>query len=281
MKVGVVLGLILAVVLCGSADAVLLGGTDIGGNITIPDGRAGSSFNPANVSQGDEDQELDMGTPGLYDQQWDFEGWFLKTDVQRLTAVAGWDFNAGQVADPGGTWEFGDVFIDVSGSQAEIPGNAPGAPVDPHYGYEYALVCDWVAGTYELVALAGGVVLEGVNPGREYSNPFRVDRTVGYQAIDSGSISFLGPMADAATPGFLGDGTVWGPDGELYGPSHYAAIFDLGDLDNWDTEVRAVHVTVTCGNESGNGRVPDGGMTLALLGMSLVGIGALASKFRG
>lgn len=272
MRRAIAVSLVLGLVACGAASAMMLQGTDIGSNITVFDGHSGSGFDGGSMGQGLEDQEVDMypGAVGI-PQAWDFEGWFLEASVQRLTAIGGWNFEQGYPdgvsSDKWINYPFGDVFIDIDGD-AEIPGYAgPPAETPGTYGYDYVLEMDWDSGAFNLVDLEGAE-LEYVQAGKEYSNPFGY--AGGGDIIGAGTVTYLTGLSDAEVGFEGGDG------------SHNAAIFELSQLDDgeWLHEIETVHLTVLCGNETGNGKVPDGGMTIALLGMALMGFVTLMGRKR-
>ena len=78
--------------------------------------------------------------------------------------------------------------------------------------------------------------------------------------------------------------------GGLVGTSHNVAQFDLSGLssaldqsgDQLIDGGTHFHMTMDCGNDTMNGEqpLPDGGATIALLGMALVGLGAVAARKR-
>ena len=111
---------------------------------------------------------------------------------------------------------------------------------------------------------------EGANPWRIAGGGSQIDRYQNLELIDY----YTDP--DSNVEGItLAGGTAMFP--------HYVAKFDLGFIDFENLDEMYVHTTVECGNDSLMGHeddfsVPDGGATLALLGVALVSLAALTKR---
>ena len=259
--------LLVAGLIAGNSFGLVL--SDLGSNITISDESPDvSAWGSDPHGPGDEDNEVDYwATQG---QEWDLEGFFFDAATMTLTGVGGFDFENGY-----GGMLAGDVFIDITGD-AQIPADIPSTT--SNFGYDYVLDFGWNDGTdaltYDIIAIADGVVLESAT--RVGSNPYRYDSDGG-QFVDTGivltaDVSYFTGLGDDLD----GNGTV-DVYGDVYGGpgTHNAFQIDMSWLGD---QGFTVHQTMECGNDGHNGHVPDGGVTLALLGMALVGLGAIARK---
>lgn len=244
-----------------------LAGMGFAVNITVYDTRS------PGIGVGLEDEETDSSASG---QEWDLEAFFWDGSV--LTLVGGFDFVNG-VRVGNHTYKAGDIFLDDTGDGA-IPGYkvttdpVTGLPVDAAgityelFGWDYALDIDWANGIFDIVQLtftggADGSRVQTVKFGsHQVSNP--------YVYVDQGvvlfdDVSFTWGWV-ATWPGLSDGGS---------GIGHYWASFDLS---NAGITLRRVHSTLECGNDDIYGQVPDGGATVALLGIAILGVAALARK---
>jgi len=236
-------------------------------NITVYDTRI------PGIGVGLEDEETDSSVTG---QQWDLEAFFW--DGSSLTLVGGFDFINGVAVGPR-VYKAGDIFLDDTGD-GEIPGHAvtvdpvTGNPVPAGgityelFGWDYALDVDWANGTFDVVKLnytggTDGSRVQVVKFGsHQLANPYRY-HDQGTVLFDD--LAFTSGWV-ATWPGLSDGGT---------GLGHYYATFDLSSL---GITLRRTHSTLECGNDDIYGQVPDGGVTVALLGLAILGLGALARK---
>ena len=244
-------------------------------NITIPD-NANPSLGSQGVGQAREDEEWEVSTRL---QAYDMEAFLLEGNI--LSMVGGYNMH-------NTAWPAGDIFIDVNGGAqygVSIPQDSPFNDPDVNViennrmGYEYVikmgLAHEVGAGQYQykVYQLTDDSDLLTVAPVQNYwSSPWRLDERSAIELTNAGGIfSILGGLSDLDV-GFLGD------DGGA--PSHYITTgFDLSFLEQQDQSLNLVHFTMKCGNDSLIGKVPDGGMTLALLGFALAGLSLGAKRW--
>lgn len=252
-KVGVLVGVgICALALSASA-------ISIGSNITIFDGATGRTPT-AGVGVGMEDQETDYGA--TWAQEWDLEGFFWDAGTRTLTGVGGFDFKNGT-----GGQKAGDLFIDINGD-AKIPA-VETVPASLQ-GFDYCIDFAWndygpASLGYKIVDLTDPahqpVILQTSWSSRLGSDPYRL--VSGGLVLGTGVAGYTTGLTDA--------------DVGLLGGTHNAFSINLSWL---AAKSFTVHETMTCGNDGFNGHVPDGGAMVTLLGIALVGIGALKRKMR-
>ena len=274
------------------AFAVSARAISLGTDITIAD----NDTNASNIhwdtgTDPGEDEEIEPGSS--WSQQWDLENMFVNAST--LTLVGGYDFENG-VTSGTRNYTTGDIFIDVDGSSggdSAIYGSAvPGTVQSGNgnlsgtfdFGYEYALVPNTVTGTYDVYAVDGDMnFTTAYFEINEESNPWRLD-TTGLTAIDSGSMIYY-DTTEFGTD-FAGDASNTGLIGA--GAFHNAWSLDLSGLtlpngDDLLGDGNLIHYTYGCGNDAMMGRVaavPDGGVTLALLGCALFALEGLRRKVR-
>lgn len=260
--------LLVGAVVCAVATSV--SAITIGSNITIFDGATGRTHG-GGTGPGLEDESTDYGA--TYSQQWDLEGFFWNAMSKTLTGVGGFDFQNGYQGQ-----KAGDVFIDVNGD-ARIPASTP-EPVPPSLqGYDFVLDFGWndrAGGLgYSIVDLrTGSPVLETSWASRLGSDPYRY--VSGGLVLASG-LSLVG-YDTGLNDDLDGDGVsdVLGGNG-----AHYAYQLDMTWLSQLGFDSFTVHQTMTCGNDGHNGHVPDGGLTVCLLGITMAGIGIVRRRMRG
>ncbi|MBU0972991.1 MAG: PEP-CTERM sorting domain-containing protein [Proteobacteria bacterium] len=207
-----------------------------------------------------EDQEVEPGA--AYSQDWDLEGMFL--DGKHLSIVGGWDF-INKTDDIGS----GDIFISTLGNVIYGESTQPNNFLN-YYGYNFVFDVNWDdfntstnEGTYTLWKIDKDTKIT-LGTGLNTSNP------VAYQAngnngflVETGTFRYESGLSDAAT-GFLG------------GTHYMISGFDLSNILGPDGSFTA-HFTQECGNDSIMGQVPEP-TTMVLLGMGLLGIGAIGRK---
>ena len=231
-------------------------------NITIPDAdplpAAGQPSGPHGI--GAEDQEVEH--PSVWGQEWDLEAFVLEDTT--LTLIGGYDFRYGQSAG-GTTYRTGDIFVDVAGVDF---GHAS--------GYDYAIHFDRdaqgnLAGSELSGVLTGGYDLVKLLPTAQLdpvvfavnalSNPWKYQ--TGGEVVGTGQFTYLAdnPLAD----------TLAGYD--LGGDLHRTLAVSVDFLSPGQGAL--FHYTMSCGNDMirGSKPVPDGGLTVMLLGMALFGMG--------
>jgi len=223
-------------------------------------------------------------------QMWDLEAFLLTGST--LTLVGGFDFENGIAQDSSrndlireDVWDAGDIFVDIDGdavfgSAIDMSQyNVVDRFVNATFGYDYVLDIDWEGDTvtYDVLSLGDSSLLTVYFDQNEGANPWRIARggtlVEGYQDLEL--IDYYS-TSDSSVEGITLEG------GNAVYP-HYVAKFDLGFIDFENLDEMYVHTTVECGNDSLMGHeddfnVPDGGATIALLGMALVGLAALARR---
>jgi len=266
-------------------------------NITIFDGMSGGFYSWYNTTQ--EDQEVEPNTSPS--QRWDLEAFLL--DGSTLTLIGGFDFVNGVYENSSrpdqvrqDIWDAGDIFIDVNGDA--VYGSAidmaqydvAARHVYDNFGYDYVLDIDWEGAlTYDVLALTNpdDPLLTVYFDQNEWANPWRY--VEGGSAVDGyQDLALIDYYSDA---GSVVEGVAL--EGGSADYPHYVAKFDLGFLNLGDIDEMYVHTTLECGNDSLMGytdnpgllggdtvdyTVPDGGATIALLGVALVGLAALAGR---
>ena len=248
----VVMVIAIVMVLPGSVQAL-----DMGQNITIPDlVGSGSTWHGTQ-----EDQEVEPGCQT--GQKWDLEGFFLKGSV--LSMVGGYDFINGQDG-----WTSGDIFIDTDGIVKYGPaasGTAYGNNVmvaNSDFGYEYVIDLNMDAQTYNVYALGDDSLL-AVYQANEEANPWQYIYDQTRSSLQSGSFGYETGLADG--------------DVGLAGGLHNVLSVPLAFLSGADF---ISHFTMKCGNDNlmGNSRVPDGGVTAMLLGLTMLTVEGIRRKIR-
>lgn len=252
-------------------------------NITIADQLAGGKgFGGGPTGQGAEDNATELGT--IAKQAWDYEAFFLHGN--KLGIVAGFDMKSGKVDTF--VAPQGDIFIRV-GSQVDakyvsgIPDSVafdyvihfpqvPPPPGEPFDGTDY-----WTSGSiqYAVYGAAQVDLIATGDPGITGAPPLLKDWL--WQASPKSGQTPLYSAADALYTDNLTDAQVAAALGfSLLGGSHdilNGILLDWGKLGISGQDVY-FYTTMGCGNDLLEGKiyVPDGGMTLTMLGLGLVGL---------
>lgn len=249
-------------------------------------------------------QEVEPGmSPGAL---WDLAA-FVNPANGKLGVVSGYNLGTGAVTQ--GT-TIGDIFVKANGPGTLggplVPYNDPNNPYSGFtkntFGYDFAVHFDTVAGTYTVTKLTANTVLEngeyalGKNGGlyNSASQPWKL-ASAGSHGLsgttDNGSSSttytglFYSSTFSTATAGDAAHaGFAVTSDYHYYVEIGTAWLNPYLDSTN---PVAVYHLTMECGNDNMigvqnagfNQVVPDGSATLALFGLSLLGIVG-AAKFR-
>jgi hypothetical protein len=240
-------------------------------DITIGDTYGGTYFGTGgNV----DDQETEPGTVGS--QVWDLEAFTLTGST--LNLIGGFDFKDGVPGYP--AFVRGDIFINTTGLGPvnPIPTDNVGLVKNgPSYNYEYAIRYTFNADgskTFKVYALTADTMLETAAYDFLKSNPYKYSSggTVAYE----GTFTYASGLNDAAVAAY---------GAPVIGGSHNVVSIDLAPWLSASQDV-LFHTTMGCGNDNLMGRisggfqpVPDGGMTLALLGLGMGVIGMFGRRF--
>lgn len=281
---GITVGMV-CLALCQGAQAL---------NITIEDQYAGGAgFSGGPVGQGKEDNATEPGT--IANQNWDYEAMFLNGN--KLGIVAGFDMKSGK-ADSYITPQ-GDIFIRI-GSQVDakfVSGNpdpvafdyvihfpqVPPPPGNPFSGSDY-----WTSGSIQY-AVYGKNQVDLIPTGDSgISGGGALLKDWLWQASPKAGASPIYSTADVGVPMGLyadnqTDAQVLAALGiSLWGDSHDILSGILLDWNKLGVSGKYVYfyTTMGCGNDLLEGKtyVPDGGMTVTLLGLGLVGLSFAARR---
>lgn len=257
-------------------------------NITIPDTVANASGSGA-LGTGGEDNEVETGN--VLGQEWDLEAFMFDANSKKLQIQGGYNMVSGQYGTGWNQYFYsGDVFIDVNGDA--VWGNAIGTDYSAdanayftvgngNFKWDYAIVFERAAGSgagggvltgnYSVYQLNGATDLEVFFDANNKSNPFRYSS--GGALVQGAGGSVLQTQANPALSQGIGVNT-----------THYLlGDIDLNFLAGAGTGDYTFHYTQGCGNDLLMGKttawsVPDGGLTLALLGFSLSTLGFMVPK---
>lgn len=264
-----------------------LSAISFGTDITIPDNdtASGPGHYEAWWNTNTEDNEVEPWTST--GQKWDLEGWKVNPATGVLSAIGGFNLRDGF-----GGFRSGDVFVDVAPVNARygLPDDATSQSTgNAAHRWDYVFDIHWdglAAGAtsvpFTLYSLLENdtVTFAGVAYGQNSaSNPWRY--LSGGSSVASGTISLLGygpggPLSDADTGyGHLGSD---GSAGNAPSADHYAMQLDLsgaGIPAEFLQQDSLFKFTMECGNDNLIGKMPqlpEGGSTLLLLGMGLMGL---------
>lgn len=274
------------------------GGPDNPGGFAL-----GSTLFPTNSAGEDNETEA---VPGLYtvnDQSWDLEQLVLKRTLNGANQVTGSTLNlvsGFNLAAGNENWLGGDLFIKIGGS---APGTGPttGSNSDTFAnslfgdgGYSYVVhLTTGVASSFSasVYQLSGSSILTSVNWAGLQSNPWKYVPTTGASFTTSGSYtSNIGAVTASGITGLVSTGNLLGDTVTgLLGSStqqtalvHNVLSLDLGFLSGLAPNGTNVYFSYAeqCGNDSIKGsfgggfdqtNVPDGGSSIALVGIGLLG----------
>ena len=241
-----------------------------GSQITVFDGQKKPTTNPWHHQTG-EDQEVEPYAVST--QKWDLEGMFF--DGSDLSIVGGWDFIHGVDGI-----HSGDIFISTQGPVTfggdTVVGDNQSEDILNSFGYNFVFDVDWEhfadAGLnkkiipYTLWEIDETTIVTTATA-LDASNPVAFKRHATGK-IQTGFITYESHLTDAQT-GFKGDPYNIASHFQISG-------FDLTNILGKDKTFTA-HFTQECGNDAIMGQVPEPA-TLILLGMGLIGIGAIGRK---
>ncbi len=252
------------------ATLVLLTNTMTAGNITISD----NNYTGSDWYSNREDNETESSPNTIRTQQWDLEAMYLNGTTHTL--LGGYDFKNG-VTHNSRNYSSGDIFVDTGANAvygAAASGAGTGGTTSNLYGYDYVMDLTFAGGGL------GSFVIRDLNTGTNVllNRPTDVASSGAWTyasgnnvaTVDSGAFTY-GQLtaAEVLSYGLLGgDATHGNNDNHYYlsiDVSYFAGTSDI------------FHYTMECGNDNlmGQARVPDSGMTLVLLGASLLGLAGL------
>lgn len=212
-----------------------------------------------------ENNETEPGTQ--QGQRWDLENIFL--NGSSLTIRGGFDFANG--VDVGSrTIHRGDILIDINGDALYPWTSGSGQNnLNSTFKYDYAVhfnLTDTSGLKYQIVRLNSGSTYDIVTdiPG---SNPWRMSDLSLYDGGSGLGTAGLTSYTD-------GEGQHWDLTVDL-GIDGYAAL--LNDMASSQSGT-FIHYSIECGNDTIVGKVPDGGTTMILLGLSFALVAILGRK---
>lgn len=205
-----------------------------------------------------EDNETEPRT--MKGNDWDFE--MATMDGNTLSLYGTWDFLNGIWLN-GSHYSSGDLFFNIG---------APNDGTSTRWTWDYAIDVNWGTKTYVIYKginkVAGSTVsFDG------YSNPFEYIYDPAHTVLATGNMGY-GTVSD----GYMGLSLWPGYGGNT---THNRVSFDISSIVNDpDRSGKTVfgHWTQSCGNDDGDWTVPDGGMTLILLGAGLSALAMLRRR---
>jgi len=237
--------------------------------ITVYDGKSDAGF----YHGAQEYAETEPGTQT--GPLWDIGGLFIQNNTKTLYVVTGFDPQVG----PNNSAEFrmGDLFIKTTGVPAPL--DTLGSGINATVANSAFGIYDYVVGTgtsSESAALGGSAyrlvgadtVLTAQGTAVDRSNPW---------VVASFTSNPVAAAVNFSNGSLTEDDVANGIGTELMRQAGYQWIsYNLGFLGN-DFGKAYVHVTMRCGNDDGDGKVPVPPSVL-LLGSGLLGVGLL--RFR-
>ncbi len=260
-------------------------------NVTVADWNGpGASLNkpvwgwnggPAGV--GAEDNETEYGT--YRGQIWDLEAFVFNSDTKKLSLIGGYDLENGLTDGAPG-----DLFIKIGGVAGFNPITPTGDVANgTYYQYDYAVrLSQSLAGpTVSVIDLNASSQLNTVANDYMGSNPWKWSS--GSDAISAAGVDYQASLTAEQVA------AQYGVSGLLKGAytagdaQHNVVTIDLSFLvsEVEPDEMVWLGYTMQCGNDmihgtipSGGFRTPDGGLTLAMMGLALGGLGLVSRKLR-
>lgn len=274
-------------------------------NITAVDNAGSPSryWNPASglpASVGLEDNEVEAvtGLGAIRGQMWDLEAFNWNDTSLTLSLISGYDLrNNGSGSSLYGNNKYaggtpGQLFIkiDPSTSLPYSPTTSTPATVpNSTYGYDYAI--DLRTGAYW--ALTGSTVLDTVTYDAFRSNPWKLHGSP--TPTGTTTLGWTTGQTAGQVDSMFGNNGLYdnlradpNPDGATPVYTHNVMDIDLSFLSGKSSASDNIwfHYTMECGNYmmlgqmQGGFRVPDGGASLLLLGLSFTGLGLISRKVR-
>lgn len=200
-----------------------------------------------------EDNETEPGT--MTGNAWDFE--MATLDGNTLSLIGTWDFVNGTTHN-NVHYTSGDLFFNI------------GAPNDgSKTGWDYVIDVNWSpnGSTYTIHKGINSIVGSPVSF-RTESDPFT------YVSGATSTLASGNVLVDTVAEGYMGVSS-W-----IVAATHNRVSFDISTIINDSDRAGQVvfgHWTQSCGNDDGDWTVPDGGLTLIMLG---AGLSALAMMRR-
>jgi len=267
--------------LCAASAALALGLVQAyATEVTIPDPNPGAGFGGGPFGFAAEDNETEPGTtPG---QIWDLEAFVVAKvlGVNTLYMIGGFNFSLGEAG-----YLPGDLFIKVGGGAPPFgPLTSPAPVTEPNSTYSYTYAVDLggplaASASRTVNILAPDSDLNTVVNDSLRSNPLDV------AALGSGT-TVLGGTTVAYASGLSDAAVLAGYGVSLVGGTHNVVTIDLSFMGALDAnEVYWLSYTMQCGNDMMKGafkgdftRIPDGGLSLMLLGLGLGAIGMIRRR---
>jgi len=285
-------------------------------DITRPDFAGPPTYTPNGFNNGPfvwngnnaaEDNETERTSiQAIPSQAWDMEAITYNDVTKKLYLVAGYNMSTGQDG-----WKPGDLFIKVGGN-AGGPGTGPTSGGDvlnnqfpAGEGYTYAIDLSLIGGlgsSTSRYTLGGSTLLNTVNWDSFNSNPWKVADGASVAATNGVAISYTTNQTAAQVAAITGvanlaklqDNTSTVQSGPTAGfAANTGQTHNILEIDmNWFSVASGTQVyfsyVMECGNDSlkgqyGNGfdiNVPDGGISVIMLGMGLASLGLLSLRRR-